>query len=57
MMEGIGFQRGLVGGLGTLESSIDKLAENNEPKRLAFSAVVIAIELPTSIRSGKLNLK
>ena len=57
MGKGIGLERGLVGGSGALESSTEELAENNEPKRLAFSVGVIAIEPSARVRGGKLDLQ
>ena len=36
-MEGIGLERGWVGGSGALESLREELAEKKEPKRLALS--------------------
>ena len=57
MGEGIGLERGLVGGSGALESSTEELAENKEPKRLAFSVGVIAIEPSVRVSGGKLDLQ
>ena len=55
--KGIGLDRVLVGGSGALESSTEELAENKEPKRLAFSVGMLAIEPSARIRGGKLDLQ
>ena len=49
---GIGVDRGRVGGIGARESSKEELAENREPKRLAFSEGETAIE-PSVRKRGK----
>ena len=43
--EGIGLERGRVGGSGAWESLREELEENGEPKRLAFSLGEQAIPL------------
>ena len=40
-----------------MELSTEELAENKEPKRLAFSVGVLAIEPSARIRGGKLDLQ
>lgn len=54
---GIGVDRGRVGGIGARESSKEELAENREPKRLAFSEGETAIEPSVRKRGGKLELQ
>ena len=53
----MGLERGKVGGSGALESSSEELAENKEPKRVAFSEGEQAIEPSGRIRGGKLDLQ
>tara|TARA_Y100001956_G_scaffold46286_1_gene45006 strand:- start:287 stop:643 length:357 start_codon:yes stop_codon:yes gene_type:complete len=55
--EDIGLVRGLIGGAAASESSKEELAENLEPKRLAFSVGVTAIVLSVWKRGGKLDLQ
>ena len=54
---GIGLARGRVVGTEALESSRDELAEKREPKRVALSVGVQAIEPSGRIRGGKLDLQ
>ena len=54
---GIGLERGIVGGNEVLESSPEELAENKEPKRVAFSVGEQAIEPSGRISGGKLDLQ
>ena len=55
--QGIGVDKGRVGRTGALESSKEELAENREPKRLAFSEGETAIEPSGRKRGGKLELQ
>ena len=54
---GMGLERGEVGGTGARESSTEELAENKEPKSVAFSVGEQAIEPSGRIRGGKLDLQ
>ena len=57
MMEGIGLERGGVGGSGALKSLRQELAEKKEPKRLALAVGKQAIEPSGRISEGKLELQ
>ena len=54
---GIGLERTREGGGIAAESSKVELEENKEPKRLAFSVGVLAIELSVRKRGGKEDLQ
>ena len=57
MIEGIGLERGRVGGSGAWELLREELEVNWKPKKLAFSIGEQAMELSEWIRIGKVELQ